>query len=240
MALPIVILHGWTRQLPSQAWGEVKELLEKENYQVYLPELPGFGQTSAPTKPWAIDDYVEWLKNFCKENNVSQIFLVGHSFGGSVAVKFSIKYPGKIKKLILVNSAGIRRKKLTKEIQKEFFHLLNKFSFLPFYSLARKIVYRTLFPQSDYIFAEGVMREICLKVLSEDISPLFSEIKLPTLIVWGKEDKITPLEDAYLMKEKIEGAKLEIIPHVKHTPHLEAPKILAEKIVQFIKINAVG
>jgi len=213
----------------------VKELLEDEGYEVYVPDLPGFGQTSPPIKPWAIDDYAEWLRNFCEENNLSQIFLVGHSFGGSVATKFSVKYPEKIKKLILVDSAGIRRKRLKKEIQKKVAHFLNTFSFLPFYGLARRIAYRTLFRQSDYLLTEGVMKETYLKVLGEDISHIFSEIKISTLLIWGRKDKITPLWHAHYIKEKIPSAVLEIIPGVKHNPHFEAPKILVEKILQFIK-----
>ncbi len=227
----ILILHGWGWPVSVPQWQKVKELLEKRGYRVLVPNLPGFGSAPPPPKPWSIDDYVEWTKDFCEENKLSQIFLLGHSFGGSVAVKFSIRYPQKIKKLILIDSAGIRRKRLKKEIQKTVAHFLNKFSFLPFYGFIRKIAYKTLFRTSDYFLVSGVMKETYLNVFKEDISNIFSQITVPTLIIWGKKDTITPLQHAYFIKEKIPIAKLEIIPNVGHNPHRESPEILVEIIL---------
>ena len=229
----ILILHGWGSC--AKNWSQVKELLENQGCKVYVPNLPGFGEALPPTKPWTISDYAEWLSDFCEENGLSQVFLLGHSFGGSIAVKFSVKYPEKVRKLILVDSAGIRKKRLKKEIQKTVAHFLNKFSFLPLYDLMRKIAYRTLFCHSDYLLTDGVMKQTYLNVIKEDISEVFSQIAVPTLLVWGEKDGITPLRHAYFMKEKIPGAKLEIIPNVKHNPHFEAPEILAEKILNFLK-----
>lgn len=231
----ILILHGWGYPVSSSQWAQVKKKLEKEGYTVSVPDLPGFGATPPPRKPWTIDNYVEWVKNFCEEYNLSQIFLLGHSFGGAVAVKFSIKHPEQVKKLILIDSSGIRRKRLKKEIQKKVAHFLNKFSFLPFYSFVRKIAYRTLFRHSDYLLVEGIIKKTYLKVIGEDISDIFSNISVPTLLIWGEKDNITPLRHAYFMKEKIPRAELEILPDTKHNPHREAPEILTEKVLNFIK-----
>ena len=232
---PILILHGWGWPISSPQWTRVKELLEAAGYAVFLPDLPGFGKTPSPREPWTIDDYVEWVKNFCEKNTLSQVFLLGHSFGGSIATKFSIRYPERVRKLLLVDSAGIRRKRFKKEIQKKIAHFLNRFSFLPFYGFVRKIAYKTLFRNSDYLLTEGVMKETYLKVLGEDMSDIFSNISVPTMLIWGEKDGITPLAHAYFMKEKISKAELQIIPNVKHNPHREAPEVLAEKIKEFIQ-----
>lgn len=232
---PILILHGWGWPISSPQWARVRGLLEEAGYTVFLPDLPGFGQTPSPKESWAIDDYVEWVKNFCEENNFSQVFLLGHSFGGSIATKFTIRYPQRVRKLLLVDSAGIRRKRLKKEIQKTVAHFLNQFSFLPFYGLMKKIAYRTLFRHSDYLLTEGVMKETYLKVLGENMSDIFSQISVPTVLIWGEKDGITPLAHAYFMKEAIPGAELKIIPNVRHNPHREAPETLVEKIKEFIQ-----
>lgn len=232
---PILILHGWGWPISSPQWARVKKLLEDKGYDVFVPDLPGFGTTPAPSKPWTLSDYVEWVKDFCGKQNLSQFVLVGHSFGGSVSTKFSIKYPELVKKLILVDSAGIRHKRLKKEIQKKVAHFLNKFSFLPLYGLARKIAYRTLFRHSDYLLTEGVMKETYLKAIGEDISNIFSEITAPTLLIWGENDRITPMDHALFMKKNISNAKLEVIAGVRHNPHKEAPEILTEKIIKFIE-----
>lgn len=230
----ILILHGWGAS--SQSWAKIQELLESRGCKVLVPDLPGFGENPAPSQAWSVDDYVAWLSDFCEKQNLSQFFLLGHSFGGSLAIKFSLKYPEKIRKLILVDSAGIRRTRIKKEILKKIAHILNRFSFLPFYSLIRKIAYKTIFRKSDYLLTEGVMKETYLKIIKEDLSDSLSNVSVPTLLIWGKKDKITPLQHAYLMKEKIIGATLEIIPNVKHNPHAEAPEILVEKVLNYIKL----
>ena len=232
----ILILHGWGWPISVPQWSRVKELLEERGYKVFVPDLPGFGDAPQPSSPWTINNYVDWANDFCEKNNLSQVFLLGHSFGGSVATKFSIKYPEKVKKLILVDSAGIRKKRLKKEIQKTVAHFLNRFSFLPFYKFFRKIAYRTLFKTSDYLLTEGIMKRTYLNVIGEDISSIFVNISIPTLLIWGEKDKITPLKHAYYIKEKIPGAKLEIIPEVKHNAHREAPEILVRKILNYIKL----
>lgn len=231
----ILILHGWGWPVSVHQWARVKELLEREEYRVFVPDLPGFGKNPPPIKPWTISDYVEWAKDFCEKNNLSQIFLLGHSFGGSVAAKFSIKYPEKVRKLILVDSAGIRRKRLKKEVLKAIAHTINLFSFLPGYDLVRKIAYRTIFRRSDYLLTVGIMRNTYLNVIKEDISDIFSQIVVPTLLIWGGKDGITPLQHAYFMRDKISGARLEIIPDVKHNPHFEAPEKLADIIINFLR-----
>jgi pimeloyl-ACP methyl ester carboxylesterase len=233
--MDLLILHGWGWPVSMPQWLRVKELLENQGYRVFIPDLPGFGAEPQPSKPWIIDDFVEWTRDFCEKEGLSQIFLLGHSFGGSVATKLSVKYPEKVKKLILVDSAGIRKKRLKKEIQKAVAHFLNRFSFLPFYQFVRKIAYRTLFRHSDYLLTEGVMKETYLNIIKEDISAIFSQISVPTLLIWGREDCITPLRHAYFIKKQIAGAQLEIIPNVRHNPQKEAPEILAEKIINFIK-----
>ena len=200
-----------------------------------MPDLPGFGENQIIQRPWTINDYVEWAHGILQKNNLSRIILAGHSFGGSIAAKFSSKYPAMVEKLILIDSAGIRKRRLKKEIQKAVAHLLNKFSFLPFYGFFRKVAYRTLFRTSDYLLTEGVMKETYLKVIGEDISDIFSKVSVPTMLVWGKNDGITPLRHAYFINKSISGSKLEIISGVGHNPHREAPETLVEKIVDFIK-----
>ncbi|MFH1820499.1 MAG: alpha/beta hydrolase [Candidatus Nealsonbacteria bacterium] len=230
-----MILHGWGWPISSPQWAKVKNLLENKHYTVFVPDLPGFGTNVVPETPWTLDNYVEWVKDFLKKNNLQKVFLLGHSFGGSVAIKFSIKYPEHIEKLILIDSAGIRKKRLKKEIQKKVAHFLNMFSFLPFYNLIRKFAYRTLFRHSDYLLIDGVMKQTYLKVLEDDISNSFFNVLIPTLIIWGEKDNITPLQHANFIKKSISGSHLEIIPGVSHNPHKEAPETLVNKILNFIK-----
>lgn len=232
----ILILHGWGSS--AKKWQPVKKLLEDGGNKVVIPDLPGFGQSVPPARAWGLDDYVIWLKEFCARENLSQFFLLGHSFGGSIAMRFAAKEPQKLKGLILCSAAGLRAKR---KVRKTFIKLAAQtgkaiFS-LPmltkFYSICQKIFYEKILRQTDYLRAKGVMRETLKKVVSEDLTPCLSEIKVQTLIIWGRKDKITPLGDAYLMKEKIPNSRLEILENIKHCPYLEDPKLLAQAVVKF-------
>ncbi len=165
-------------------------------------------------------------------------FLLGHSFGGRMAIKYAAKHPEKSKGLILVSVAGIIPKKcFLPSFISEMAKVGNKFSFLPFYSFFRKVFYRFILRKTDYIKSEEIpnLKETFKKIIAEDLTPYFSKIKTPTLIIWGEKDKMTPLSDAHLMNKKIPNSKLEVLKNIKHSSHREAPEILAEKIINFIK-----
>ncbi len=222
----ILILHGWGSC--AARWQKVKELLENRGLKVFVPDLPGFGQEPPPATAWNIDNYVEWVKNYCGKNNLSQIFILGHSFGGSVAAKYALRYPENVEKLFLASSAGIRKKTAKKEFFKKISPLFRSFYLL-------KIIFYRFFVKSDYQYTSGVMRETYLNVINEDISGLFSQIKIPTVIIWGEKDDITPITDAYFINREIKDSKLEILPGIGHRIRKEAPEILVEKILAFIK-----
>lgn len=231
MNYPLLILHGWGSC--AKNWAKVRKLLEKEGIKVFLPDLPGFGENPALEKPWAIDDYVSWLKEYCQKNNLWQFFLLGHSFGGNIAFQYALKFPHDIKKLILISPALVRVNDPKKEILAIIAKLLNRFSFFPFYSLMRRAFYK-FFVKSDYPDTEGPMRETYLRVLKQDFSDHLSDVSVPTVLIWGDKDNITPFRYAHFLKERIAEAELKILPGIGHTPRDEAPELLVEKILESI------
>jgi len=231
-----LILHGWGSS--SDSWTKIIKILSAK-FRVICPDLPGFGKTTSPDKPWNLNDFVEWVREFVEKLNLENFFLLGHSFGGRIAIKFSVLYPEKIKKLILVNSAGIKQKWGLKEkivfiLGRIGNFIFSKNLFLKFKEKARNLFYRIFFIK-DYSRAKGVMKETIKKILEEDIFPELPKIQVDTLIIWGEKDNILPLEHAFLMKKKIKKSKLEILPNVRHSPHLENPEKLAEILILNLK-----
>jgi len=203
---------------------------------VFVPDLPGFGKEPPPEKPWAVDDYVNWVNDYDNKNKPNNFFLLGHSFGGRIAIKFATKYPEKLKGLILVSAAGLESEKSVKEISVSILApYLSKLAFLPGYNFLREFFYRFVLKKTDYLKAKGTMKETFKKAIGEDLTPLLGTIKIPTLIIWGENDKTLPVTDGYLMNKKIENSRLEIMKGVDHTPQIEAPDLLAQKIIEFIK-----
>lgn len=227
----LIILHGW--QSSKERWEKVKKEIGKEDIEVIIPDLPGFKKEAGLNRTWNLNDYVEWFNKFSQSQE--NFFLLGHSFGGRIAIKFTAKYPEKIKGLILVSSAGIKPKKSF--LISVFVPIFKIFSFLPGYSFLREVFYKYILRKTDYLKAKGAVKETFKKIIEEDLTSYLSKIKIPTLILWGKSDKSTPLADAYLMKEKIKNSKLEIFKKVSHAPHLEKPEILSKKILEFLKNN---
>ncbi|XOB46520.1 MAG: alpha/beta fold hydrolase [Candidatus Nealsonbacteria bacterium] len=232
----ILILHGWGGS--SFSWLKVQKLLTAKSYKVICPDFPGFGKSKTPKEPWSITDYVRWTVDFMKSQKLDRFFLLGHSFGGRVAIKFAVEFPEKVKALILCDTAGIKREP---NLKTKIVFLLSKVGnmiFAPKFLVRFKDKARNLFyiflRHKDYVKANGIMKETMKKVLDEDLLSYLSNIKIKTLIVWGRKDKIVPLEDAYFFKEKINNSQLEILPEIGHSPHLEVPEKLVNIISNFL------
>jgi len=239
---PLLILHGWGSN--SARWQRVKELIEKEGIEVLILDLPGFGITPSPEKPWGREDYINWIFQKIKEKNWDEFNLLGHSFGGGLAVKIAtnpalFKKGGGIEKLILCAPAIIKRKSIKAYLFYWVAFLGKKIFSLPgfklFYPFVQKLIYK-LAGARDYYVADGMMKETMKKIgKEEDLEMILEKIKIPTLILWGKRDDVLPLKDAFYIKEKIKDSQLKIIPKVRHSPHREAPEELAKILIQFIK-----
>ncbi len=238
----LIILHGW--QSSKEKWQKVKELLESPDLRVIVPDLPGFKPETGLEKSWNLDDYVLWLEKFSGDiplSAESKFFLLGHSFGGRIAIKFAAKHPEKLTGLILVSAAGIKKKKtIWDRILLAVIKLTRKlgveettFEKTP-WSILRKLFYRYFLRKTDYLRATPRQKEIMKNILEEDLKPLLEKISTKTLIVWGRKDKATLLKDGHLMAEKIKNSRLEILENIGHTPHLENSELLSQKIKTFI------
>jgi len=238
----VLILHGWGGS--SDSWLEVQKFLADENYTVIVPDFPGFGKSITPGQAWSIKEYIEWLNNFIKEIRTfhsfeEPFFLIGHSFGGRVAIRFAGLYPQRLKKLILCDSAGIKSEP---DLKARIIFSLSKIGnavFSPQILVRFKDALRNVFyffiRNRDYVKAEGTMKETMKKVISEDLLSDLSNIQASTLVVWGKKDKIVPVKYAYVFEEKIKDCRLELLPEIGHSPHLEVPKKLSQIIIYFLK-----
>ena len=232
----ILILHGWGGA--SDSWLEVQRILGRGGYRVICLDFPGFGKSITPPVPWGVKDYTDFILNFIQELKLENFFLLGHSFGGRIAIKFATNYPEKLKGLILCSSAGIKPKPGLKTRIIFLIARIGNTIFTPrhlkrFKDEARNLFYIFL-RHKDYVKANDTMKETIKKVLNEDLLPDLSKIKTKTLIVWGKIDKMIPVTQAHIFKEKIENSKLEILPEIGHSPHLEAPEKFSEIILKFL------
>lgn len=232
----ILILHGWGGS--SDSWIKVMEMLVNKGYKVICPDFPGFGKSHVLIEPWDVTDYKEWLLEFIRLQGLDKFVLLGHSFGGRVAIKFSVEYSEKVKALILCDSAGLKSKPGFKNRIISHMAYIGNIVFSPHFLLrfkngARNIFYSFL-RNKDYVKANGVMKESIKKVIDEDLFPYLSKINIKTLIVWGERDKMVPVKQSHILKEQIKDSVLKLLPDVGHSPHLEVPGKLFKIIVSFL------
>lgn len=221
----IVILHGWTYALDK--WINFTHLLEKEGFEVYLPNIPGLTEKS--NEIWNLDKYTDWLNKLLVKYE-DKIILLGHSNGGRIAISYAAKYPDKLEKLILIDSAGIYHKELFLEIKRFVFKVAAKLGKkLTNSSVLRKFLYN-LSRERDYDQATDAMKKTMINLIKIDVSPLLEKIRVKTILIWGVNDRTTPLEDAYLMNKLIAGSKLNIVREARHPPFYTHPKEVIEII----------
>ncbi len=103
---PLIIVHGGSDG--ANAWlGNIQELSKK--YTIYVPDLPGFGLSQPNDGHYSIPEMVEFIDNFAQSMGLQKFYLLGHSWGGGIALHFTLKYPQKIRKLVLVSSLCLGR-----------------------------------------------------------------------------------------------------------------------------------
>ena len=224
---PLLILHGWGSR--SENWQKVGELLAEKGLKVIIPDLPGFGQSDRPKKIWSLENYCDFVEEFARGLGLERFSLLGHSFGGSLVLKLSLRIPEKIDRLYLVSAACFRRKSIKKRILFVLAKIFKIFSFIPF---LRKAFYKFIVRKSDYSYTDGIMRDIYLGVIKEDLSDLLERIQVPTNIIWGEKDNIIPLKQAKVINQKIKNSKLIVIPNANHDLNTKYPEELARAFLR--------
>ncbi|OGM76800.1 hypothetical protein A2210_00650 [Candidatus Woesebacteria bacterium RIFOXYA1_FULL_40_18] len=209
----IVILHGWTYSLDK--WEKFKDLLQNEGFQTIFLKIPGL--TAKSGEVWNLDKYSNWLgSQLSKEKD--KVVLLGHSNGGRIASYFSAKFPDKIEKLILIDTAGVYHKELLLEIKRFLFGSVAKLGKKFTNSqVLKKFLYK-LVREKDYQEASPNMRKTMLNLIKTDLTAEFKKISVPTLIIWGQDDRITPLSDGQLINKLIKNSKLKTIEGARHAP----------------------
>ncbi len=221
----IFILHGWTYSI--EKWKLFIECMKAHGYDSVQFHIPGL--TEETDKVWTVEDYVEWLS---EKLGKEKVILIGHSNGGRIALAFAAQYPQRLKKLILIDSAGIYHRgiliRFKRFIFKELARIGKKITSSP---ILQKILY-TVARERDYYNASPLMKQTMVHMISTDLTPKLQHITVPTLLIWGKNDKSTPLSDGKIMHTHIKHSKLYVIDEAKHSPHFTHPKEVCEKIVK--------
>lgn len=218
----VLALHGWRRDHRdfTAAFGDGA-------LGVAAPDLPGFGATPPPPEPWGTEEYAgELLALFAEPGLLAdRIVLVGHSFGGRVALRLCGLVGGRVERLVLTGvplldpagrrarpPAGYRAVRLARR--------------LGLVGEARLEAARQRHGSADYRAATGVMRDVLVRVLAEQYAETIGGIACRVDLLWGEEDTEAPLEVARRAQPLFGAATLHTLAGIGHLTPVEAPEAL--------------
>lgn len=229
----IVLLHGWGDS--GQTFADLVKSLGKK-YSLLAPDLPGFGGTQEPSRPWGVDEYSRFVVNWLNKIGVRKAYaVIGHSNGGAIAIALTGNSLVEVKKLVLLSSSGIRD---VNKLRRLVLGSGAKLAKMPLKLLPRtaqaKIKRRTYSAVgSDY----GLLPEMDAsyrKIIAEDMQATATHIKQPTLLVYGVGDSATPVKYGQLFDEAIPNSKLVIIEDAGHFVHHEQPGQVNKAVGEFL------
>jgi pimeloyl-ACP methyl ester carboxylesterase len=230
----ILLLHGWGDNIKGLA--QLRSALSKD-YQVIALDLPGFGGSQAPPKPWGLNNYSKFVADFLKKINNKDVYaIVAHSNGGAIAIRALGSGLLSVKKCVLLGSAGIRgvykgRVKVIRMITKAGKAITAPLPKATKEKL-RRGVYKTV--GSDMLVAEH-LQETFKKVVSDDVRADAAKIDVPVLLIYGENDTQAPPSYGLQFHEIMSDSTLEIVGGAGHFVHIDKPDQVNKLIKDFIK-----
>lgn len=222
-----------------------------DNYKAIAIDLPGSGHSDKPLVEYTIDFYSDSVKGFLDEMEIEKAIIVGNSMGGLVSQSLTLKYPEKVDKLILVDSAGINPMRgraqtslslNTDAISKQkgfspaMIKMTKKMLFYKPCDALDTIIERAIsdLKRDDHPEAFRAILSSMENIVKADLSERLGEINQPTLIVWGENDKLMGPKVAEILEGKIRGSEVVIISECGHCPMLEKPDEFNSFVFSFL------
>lgn len=250
--IPIVLIHGTGASLHTfNAWSDRL----KKSHRVIRMDLPAYGLTGPfPDKNYTMANYTAFLKDFLIALNIKQCVLAGNSLGGAIAWNFTLEQPSTVTKLILIDASGypIASKSVPIAFSLAKIPVINKLlTFITPRFLVRSSVENVYFDSSkvtdlvveryfNLTLRAGNRKAFVdrLKIPKDTSTYRFiKSIQQPTLILWGKEDLLIPVENAYKFQEDLPNNTLVILENTGHTPMEESPLESLAPVISFLKTS---
>ncbi|MEO1055445.1 MAG: alpha/beta fold hydrolase [Actinomycetota bacterium] len=257
----VLLLHGLAGS--SRTWDAALPQLA-ERYDVIAPDLLGHGESAKPVGDYSLGAYASGVRDLLAVLDVPSVTVVGHSFGGGVAMQLAYQFPQLVDRLVLVGSGGLGREVswLLRTLALPGAEYLMPLGFpTPLVErandlgrvLARRDIRWPWFGEMWRAYrslAGAANRQAFVRTMRGVIEPggqmvdatdrLYLAARVPTLIMWGANDAIIPVEHGERAHEAIEHSRLEVLDGVGHFPHVEAPELFVELLGDFIDSTDPG
>lgn len=217
---PVLLLHGWgvSRQSLKPVFDGISDCC-----RVYSLDLPGFGESEEPARPFTPDDFADIVEGFIGRLCLKNPIIFGHSNGGRTALALAGRGYSNIGKLVLAGCAGLKPRRKPSYYIKTFTFKLGKKALK--WPVVGKLLSKSFDPSkygsADYKAASPVMKRTMSLLLSTDLKPRLGNIRAPALLFWGENDTATPLADGKVMEKLMPDAALIVYKNSGHYAFLE-------------------
>ncbi len=196
------------------------------DFEVFAPDLKGFGGNLDMPYPYSLNDYVDEVAEYIYKEGIKKPHVVAHSFGGRITIKGVATKTLDFNKIVLTGSAGLKPKNtLRKRVNKMCFNIAKRFV---------KKEKLTRFYSSDYLALNNVMKQSFVKIVNEHLDEYLKDIKNQTLIINGDLDKETPLYMAKKLNDNILNSTLLVFKGCSHFCFLDKPNKFNMEVKEFI------
>ncbi len=257
----IVLLHGFASA--HDTWLDMAALFPQDGYTLYLLDMKGFGLSAKPRDgAYSVKDQAAVVRDFILELGLQSPILIGHSLGGTVALRVCLdaqrdKEPFTIRKLVLIDCAAYPQK-LPKFFRRLRSPILGPLllRLIPVHRMVRTTLEKVFYEPAAftpermerylrYFRGKGIPYALRATVRCIDpadyahISESYSGLSVPTLIIWGKEDRIIKAKNAFRLHDDIPGSQLKVFKKCGHNPHEERPEETCAAISVFLDSEEV-
>jgi pimeloyl-ACP methyl ester carboxylesterase len=253
----LLLLHGITNS--SATWEGVADELT-EHFTVLAPDLLGHGQSATPRGDYSLGAHAAGVRDLLSALGIDRVTVVGHSLGGGIAMQFAYQFPERCERLVLVSSGGLGREVhlvLRAAALPGADYVLPALTSTRLLGVGRGVggLLRRLRlspPEDLQVLADGFAsldnagsRQAFLHTVRAVIEPSGQRVSaqdrlslaalLPSLIVWGENDSIIPVEHGTAAHEAMPGSRLEVFPGAGHMPHDADPERFAALLIEFCR-----
>lgn len=225
---PLVFIHGLGGS--AENWLFLLPLLSKE-YLVYALDLPGFGRTPLALEGTNIATHALYVQRFLDALGYPRATLVGNSLGGWIATRFAVDNPERVRHLYLLNSAGLSREGAYSPYTPDRAsarHAIQTFAGRSLLVIPN-VMLDAMVENSQRPAYKGFIERYDKR---EELDAVLDQVRVPTTIIWGTDDRILPLVCAQDFHKGIADSRLILLPGVGHTPQTDAAATVARIILQ--------
>ena len=232
---PMILLHGLFGALSN--WQSVVNYFADKGFEVFIPLLPIYeGDFRVKTTVESLADHV---KKFTEELNLTNLHLVGNSLGGHIALIYTLKYQNQVKTITLTGSSGLFEagmgSSFPKRKSREFIRERVEFTFYDPKTATLELVNEVFGIINNRIKALRVIK-IAKNAQRTNLANELHKIKVPTCLIWGLNDNITPPYVAHEFHKLIPNSKLYFIDKCGHAPMMEQPEKFNNRLEQFLSL----